>query len=77
MNNEKQLKEKIEKIEEAMQLIEEAQTLVDEAVRGTGEEAGYNAYGKYGFNQLLGNGNPYDNSLNTIINNMTNNLLNN
>jgi len=54
-------------IEQAIQLVEEAQQLVDEAVSGTGIESNYEAYGKYGFSQLLGNGNPYDSSLQSLI----------
>ena len=50
-------------IEEAMDLIREAQEKVDEAVRGTEHEAHYEVYGRYGLDQLLGNGNPYDGSL--------------
>ena len=59
--------ERIEKITEALDLIAEAQDLVDEAVNGTGIKGNYNAYGKYGFNQLQGNGNPYDSSLDSLI----------
>jgi len=49
----------------------EAQGLVDDAVSGvygtTRLQANYEAYGRYGFNQLLGNGNPYDSSLDSLI----------
>jgi len=55
--------EKMDQIQEAMSLIEEAQTLIDEVVKGMSCASHYDAYGKYGFNQLLGNGNPYDGSL--------------
>ena len=55
--------DKMNQIEEAMSLIEEAQTLIDEVVEGMPCESHYDAYGKYGFTQLLGNGNPYDGSL--------------
>lgn len=64
--------EKIEAISEAIELIEQAQQLVNEAVNGTDNEANYQAYGKYGFDQLLGNGNPYDSSLFTLIEELTN-----
>jgi len=60
---------KKELIRQAIELISEAQNLVDEAVSGTSQEANYNAYGKYGFSQLLGNGNPYDPSLEDLLEN--------
>lgn len=50
-------------INEAIELVTEAQGLVEDALRGTDEESTFQAYGKFGFNQLLGNGNPYDDSL--------------
>jgi len=59
--------ERIELIEQAMILIEEAQALVDVAVEQTCAQPHYEAYGKYGFNTLLGNGNPYDSGLNDIV----------
>ena len=54
-------------IEEAIELIERAQALVDEAMCGASKEAHYLAYGRYGFDQLLGNGNPYNSSLQSLI----------
>jgi len=60
--------ERVQMIAEAIELVEQAMQMVDEAIAGTGEESRYDAYGKYGFNQLLGNGNPYDNSLQTLMN---------
>jgi len=59
--------ERIQMIQEAQELIEQAMQMVDDAVNGTSMEAHYYVYGKYGFNQLMGNGNPYDSSLNTLI----------
>jgi len=59
--------ERIEKIQEAMDLINDAESLVNQAVDGLGIEDNYMAYGKYGFDQLLGNGNPYDSSLDSLI----------
>ena len=41
---------------------------LDSLVEGSSIEANYKAYGRYGFDQLLGNGNPYDNSLQSIVN---------
>ena len=57
----------LDTIQEAMQLIEEAQEMVEGVVAEVGLTANFEAYEKYGFDQLLGNGNPYDNSLVTII----------
>jgi len=59
--------ERKHKIEEAMNLIQKAQMLVNDALRGTNMQSHFDAYGKYGFNQLLGNGNPYDGSLPKIL----------
>lgn len=55
--------EQMRAIQQAIELIEEAQTLVDEALEGTARESHYLAYGRYGFDRLLGNGNPYDDGL--------------
>lgn len=60
-------KEIIETIEEAQELIIQAQQMVDQAISGTQLENHYEAYGKYGFNTLLGNGNPHDSSLYTLL----------
>ena len=59
--------EKIDALQEAILLVEEASQLVDSAMDDSSGKNHYEAYGKYGFNQLLGNGNPYDNSLFTLI----------
>jgi len=63
MNNEKRR----DLLEEAQRLVSEAQRLVDEAVEGTSRENNYRAYGRYGFDQLLENGNPNDDGLNTLL----------
>lgn len=52
-----------EQIEEAIKLINQADDLVREAIAGTSEEPHFKAYGGYGLQQLLGNGNQYDTSL--------------
>jgi len=57
-----------EAIGRAMELIEEAQSLVDAAIEGTMGESHYLAYGRYGFDQLLNNGNPYDSGLDDLVN---------
>ena len=57
----------IDEIERAISLVEEASYAVDMVVQGMRIQANYEAYGKYGFDQLLGTGNPYDNSLQYLI----------
>lgn len=56
--------EKIEMLEQAIDLVCEAQNLVDEVMDG---DSHYESYGKYGFLQLLGNGNEYDTSLFDVV----------
>ena len=58
------MKEKINKAEE---LILEALELCSQVAKENNCENHFNAYGKYGFDQLLGNGNPYDNSIFNLI----------
>ena len=66
--NNKMKQEKIDAIRQAVHLVEEACQLVDSTMDDQAYDEGqYEAYGKYGFNQLLGNGNPYDGSLFTLI----------
>ena len=60
--------ERTELIEQAMELVREARDLVVSAVEGTSIKANFDAYGQYGFMQLLGEGNPYDSSLNSLLN---------
>tara|TARA_R100001443_G_scaffold19278_1_gene30673 strand:- start:1478 stop:1663 length:186 start_codon:yes stop_codon:yes gene_type:complete len=57
----------LEKIEEAKQLIIEALQLADEVANDTNNSSHFSAYGKYGFDQLLGNGNKYDSSLDNLL----------
>lgn len=64
--------EKIRQIEEAMELVIQAQEMVDDVVDYLDIEPNYRAYGRYGFDRLLGNGNPYDDSLDTIIRSIEN-----
>ena len=59
--------EKIDILREAILLVEEACQLVDSVMDDSSGKNHYEAYGKYGFSRLLGNGNPYDNSLFTLI----------
>ena len=56
--------EKIEMLEQAIDLVCEAQNLVDEVMDGN---IHYESYGKYGFLQLLGNGNEHDTSLFDVV----------
>ena len=64
--------DRIEPIYEAIELIEEAQSLVQNAINGTEIENAFNAYGKFGFDTLLNNGNPYNKGLQDIINSIRN-----
>lgn len=59
--------QKIENLEQALDLVSEAQELVDEAMRGSSLESNYKAYGRYGFDQIFGNGNPYDGSVQKVL----------
>ncbi len=56
-----------DQLEEAMEMVYQASVLVADAVEGTEHELHYNAYGQYGFATLLGNGNPYDDGIHTLI----------
>ena len=64
------LSERESQIYEAIELIRQAQELVDDTIDGTSEMTHYEAYGRYGFDQLLGNGNPYDSSLMSLMEEM-------
>jgi len=57
----------IDEIERAIEMVDQARYIVDTAMIGRAMESNYEAYGKYGFDQLLGTGNPYDYSLQTLI----------
>ena len=57
----------IDEIERAIEMVDQARHIVDIAIDGMSIQANYEAYGKYGFDQLLGTGNPYDNSLQYLI----------
>jgi hypothetical protein len=61
--------EAITEIQQALELIEEAQELVESALQSLPDHMGshFEAYGKYGFDQLLNNGNRYDYGLQDII----------
>ena len=59
--------ERIDALEEAMNLIESAQYLMDSAIEGTDLEDHYKTYGRCGIDQALGNGNPYDESIDKLI----------
>ena len=56
-----------EEIERAIEMVDQARHIVEIALDGTSDEANFNAYGGYGFSQLLGNGNRYDRSLYDLI----------
>ena len=57
----------IDEINKAIEMVEEAKHIVDMAVQDMSIRHNYEAYGRYGFDQLLGNGNPYDSSLFSLI----------
>jgi len=59
--------ERVDLIREAQVLIEEAYLLVQTAVEGTSEEAHTEACGYCGLTQAMGNGNPYDENLDNVI----------
>ena len=58
-----------ERLQAVIENLEEMQGQLDDIIGGTSMENHFKAYGRYGLNQLLGNGNPYDNSLFTLIEN--------
>ena len=62
--------EKLSVLNEAIQLVGEACQMVDDVMSDSPNKNHYEAYGKYGFNQLLGDGNPYDSSLYSILEEM-------
>ena len=59
--------ERAERVAEARRMVEEAMEMVNDAVYGLDIEKQYEAYGRFGFDQLLGNGNPYDGGLGDVI----------
>lgn len=62
------LQELKNELENAIDQVADAQNLVEAIMEQAGiNTANFEAYGKYGFNQLLGNGNPYDSSLYSIM----------
>jgi hypothetical protein len=54
-------------LRDSMERIAEIQTEVDGILYDTDIVNNYEAYGKYGFDQLLGNGNPCDDGLPSLI----------
>jgi len=59
--------EYIDEIERAIEMVDQARHIVDMAINNMSIRANYEAYGKYGFDQLLSNGNPYDKGLQDLI----------
>ena len=60
----------IDEIERAIEMVDQVRHIVDTVVDSTDGhflKANYEAYGKYGFDQLLSNGNPYDRGLQDLI----------
>lgn len=60
----------MEELNEAIALVEEAKAKVDAAAKQAGCYSHYTAYGRYGFDTLLGNGNRYDASLFDMMNDL-------
>ena len=52
-----------DQIQEAIQMIIEATEIIKNTVNGTRKQSHFEAYGAYGLDQALGNGNPNDSSL--------------
>jgi len=50
-------------IQRTIHKLEIIQSELDQIIEGSQHEAVWKSYGRFGFDQLLGNGNPYDNSL--------------
>lgn len=67
MNKKISTEERIEKLEQAISLVEEANDLLSEVVFGTKHHEHFEAYDRYGFNQLLSS-NLYSSSLNDLLN---------
>lgn len=63
---------KIRELRLAIGLVEDVITLVDETLQGTGLEDDFRAYGRYGLDDLLGNGNPHNPSLFDLISDFKN-----
>jgi hypothetical protein len=64
--------ERIAQLEKAIEMVREALSHVEEAINGTGLESHFEAYDKYGFNQLLNIGNTYDSGIADLINQINN-----
>ncbi len=54
-------------IVEAIELVEQAASLVNDVLKDSEHEAHYEAYSRYGFDTLLGNGNTFDVSLRDLL----------
>ena len=61
--------QKIKNLQQALELVSEAQELVDRVmINDYRAHLNYIAYGRYGFDQIFGNGNPYDGSVQKVLN---------
>ena len=58
-----------ERLQTVIDTLEEMQGELDDIINGTTMEEHFKAYSRYGLNQLLGSGNPYDSSLHDLIEN--------
>ena len=67
--------ERIALIKEAQDMIIEAQGMIDDALCNDDKiRSEYEAYGKFGFDQLLNNGNPYDSGLSDLVKSIEKNI---
>jgi hypothetical protein len=57
----------IELLKEALQKLQDLKGDIEHALDYNPQRDHYRAYGGYGIEQLLGNGNPYDGSIHTLI----------
>ena len=64
------ISEIMDELNEAIALVEEAKAKGDAAAKQAGCYSHYTAYGRYGFDTLLGNGNRYDASLFDMMNDL-------
>lgn len=55
-------------IQRTIHKLEIIQSELDQIIEGSQQEAIWKAYGRFGLDQLLGNDNPYNNSLHDLIN---------
>tara|TARA_R110002020_G_scaffold96958_1_gene231622 strand:+ start:9717 stop:10019 length:303 start_codon:yes stop_codon:yes gene_type:complete len=70
----KELNHIIDELRNAMTYVIDANQKISEALSNTEYDNHYQAYGQYGFQQLMGNGGKYDSSIYDIIGNLRNEI---